>query len=869
MTDTPARSPAPHPLHEGFPPLAFQSLGFDLKGISGRVVPWLIARRRAVLLTAAGLALAGTVFSVRLYSDLRSELEELLPDSAPSVVAARTLAPKLHSIAKLVIDMRGSDPDGIDRFINALAPRLRALPPNLVAQVSDRAAEEESFVRRFGGLFLTVDELVRLRDQIATREAWERERALPLRIESDAEMGPPPRVELAELEGKYESELGGGTVFRDGYYQTPDGKLALVEVRPPQAALGLKKNRELLNAVKTIVASLNPRSFDPTLEVGYSGDIAELVEEQESLISDLALSTAIVVAGVLLVLWFYYRLWVAVLAVLGPLAVGCAISFGISDFLVGHLNANTAFLGSIVLGNGINPGIILVARYLEERRRGFGNDAAMRRAWGATLPATFVASFGAGLAYLSLAATSFRGFSQFGVIGGLGMALCWVATYLLAPPLLAALDGRGKLRVHLDGQRPIASAVAGWVLTHTRLLRVVSVVVLVGSIAAIAVYPGDPIEYDWTHLRSRRGVASGSVKWSHIEDTVWHSFTTPVVLWSPNPSALDHTVSVIRQQRAGSNELVEAVRTIHNVLPQQQDEKLPILAAIRDRLSPSLVRKLPPDLRHKAEQFRPPQELRAATLADLPASWRSALSERDGSLGHIAAVLPKNVPNWDIRAVYELKRFIRKAVAAAGGGVLIYSQVFLMSDINEAIYRDGPRATLLAFGLVCALVFLVLRQVRPSLQVIASLIAGVVVLVGVAATVHAHINFLNFVVLPISFGIGVDYAINVVQRMRADGAGTLRRVLSETGGAVALCSATTVVGYGSLWFADNRALAGFGLLAAFGEITCLSAALVLLPAWLEPRIKPTWQTAPDARPAPPVGRVPTPPGQAPEAGADR
>jgi hypothetical protein len=57
-------------------------------------------------------------------------------------------------------------------------------------------------------------------------------------------------------------------------------------------------------------------------------------------------------------------------------------------------------------------------------------------------------------------------------------------------------------------------------------------------------------------------------------------------------------------------------------------------------------------------------------------------------------------------------------------------------------------------------------------------------------------------------------------------------VLRETGGAVALCSLTTIIGYGSLLIADNQALAGFGLLASLGEVTCLSAALLALPAWL-------------------------------------
>jgi predicted RND superfamily exporter protein len=96
-----------------------------------------------------------------------------------------------------------------------------------------------------------------------------------------------------------------------------------------------------------------------------------------------------------------------------------------------------------------------------------------------------------------------------------------------------------------------------------------------------------------------------------------------------------------------------------------------------------------------------------------------------------------------------------------------------------------------------------------------------------------RLNFLNFVVLPITFGIGVDYAVNIVQRWRQEGAGSLARVLRETGGAVALCSLTTIIGYGSLLTADNRALRGFGLLASLGELSSIMAALLALPAWLE------------------------------------
>jgi predicted RND superfamily exporter protein len=129
-------------------------------------------------------------------------------------------------------------------------------------------------------------------------------------------------------------------------------------------------------------------------------------------------------------------------------------------------------------------------------------------------------------------------------------------------------------------------------------------------------------------------------------------------------------------------------------------------------------------------------------------------------------------------------------------------------------------------------VFAVLRQPRAALAVLGGLLVGFAGLLGVAAAAGVRANFLNFVVLPITFGIGVDYAVNIVQRQRQEPCASIVRLLRETGGAVALCSITTVIGYGSLLVADNQALAGFGLLAAMGEVTCLLAALVVLPAWL-------------------------------------
>ena len=81
------------------------------------------------------------------------------------------------------------------------------------------------------------------------------------------------------------------------------------------------------------------------------------------------------------------------------------------------------------------------------------------------------------------------------------------------------------------------------------------------------------------------------------------------------------------------------------------------------------------------------------------------------------------------------------------------------------------------------------------------------------------------------------YAVNVMTRYVQDGAKDTSAAVRATGGAVALCSLTTIIGYSSLLVAENRALFLFGLLAVLGEITCLAAAVVALPALLEWRLR--------------------------------
>jgi predicted RND superfamily exporter protein len=177
-------------------------------------------------------------------------------------------------------------------------------------------------------------------------------------------------------------------------------------------------------------------------------------------------------------------------------------------------------------------------------------------------------------------------------------------------------------------------------------------------------------------------------------------------------------------------------------------------------------------------------------------------------------------------------RTLRENADAVAPGSPVAGPLPITSDLIASISQDGPRATLYSFLAVVVLIAFLFHNFRTVALCLMALTLGVLWLAGVVLGLGIKINFLNFIALPITFGIGIDYGVNIFQRYREEGAGSILRVVRETGGAVSLCSFTTIVGYGSLLLAENQAFGSFGLIAVIGEVTCLLAAIFSLPALL-------------------------------------
>ena len=504
---------------------------------------------------------------------------------------------------------------------------------------------------------------------------------------------------------------------------------------------------------------------------------------------------------------------------------------------IGGLNSNTAFLASVIVGNGINFGVILLSRYVEERRLGHSIEESLVIAIWGSRSGTVVAALAAATAYGSLMLTQFRGFNQFGVIGAVGMLACWAMAFLLSPSLIAWLDRDGS---SLEGgvHRPrIMGRVADLVQRHPTPIVVVASVLTALALYRVRTIDGSWIEYDFSQLRRSDSRVSGEAYWGHRMDLLLGRYLTPLVVLTDSPQATERVSAELKASAASGvlEEYVSEVQDARDVIPVLQSEKIAEVAAIRRILTPRIRAELSPEQRSAIEPYLSEDSLHVLGPEELPHTLTAGLRERNGRLDRAVLVYPKpSDATWHGDALASFTNELRRI---AGTDARPAGSIPLSADIVASISRDGPLATLAALAGVVLLVTAIFRFNRSTVLIIGSLLVGVLWLTALTLLLKVKVNFCNFIAFPITFGIGVDYSVNVMARYRQTGSRDVIDAIRSTGGAVAVCSLTTIIGYGSLLLAKNQALFLFGLLAVLGEITCLISAVVVLPAVLAARAR--------------------------------
>src|SRR5438309_410372 len=415
--------------------------------VVARLTSFSIARPFLTLGAAAVVAAVSIWLASGL--EIRSSFQELLPSDLPSVRLIQEMVKRVGGDGTVFVNIEALDgPQGLPAC-EALAPKLAqeflSMGPDQIRAVDWNVKGIEGWYLEHWPLLVPIEDLRRARDAIRAEIRRRVIEANPLAVPLDEEEAPPskpaggdpatdwldpkkplPREQIRQRFARYV----------DGFYVHPDRRSLTILVRPTGTSLGVAEARGLLNRMQKVVGRHAAEIQGGHLRVGFAGSFPLFVAEYEAIINDVKNTALLVTSLVLLSILAFFRDLRSTFALGLAVLTAVAVTFGLTRLIIGYLNTQTAFLGAIVLGNGINYGLIYLARVKQLRRRGIELLPACVEGAQSTAEATLLASAATSVSFGTLIIAANRGFRHFGIIGGMGMLLCWMGTFLVVPAFL-------------------------------------------------------------------------------------------------------------------------------------------------------------------------------------------------------------------------------------------------------------------------------------------------------------------------------------------------------------------------------------------------------------------------------------------------
>ncbi|QQR91253.1 MAG: MMPL family transporter [Myxococcales bacterium] len=795
--------------------------------------------RGAVLLCLLAITIAVSSLPLIAQLELNSSWTALLPEDTPSVVDLKKIGDRLSGLTTLTIALEHSDTDTLIAFAKELSPALEELKPLGVRSVDANISLFDQFASEHRHLYAKIDDLEDLRDGLQQKLEKELSQVNPLFVSLD-DGGSSESLDdiLEKLEEQKEKASKKLEKFPEGFFVNREGNFLAIFLRTNIRDGNNTATERLIEAVSAKAESLKKDSFRD-VEVNFGGSLVMALEEQQAIVQELAIATLVTIVLVFLAIWIFFRNFrVIPLLGLGMLAP-VLLTFGFAELFVDYLNTSTAFLGSIVIGNGINPNIMWLARYTEERRDGKSLRKALINSHQETWIATFTASTAAAVAYGSLIITDFRGFRDFGIIGGIGMELCWIASLVFLPAWVSLMekffpfrfkakqkDGSVYGRFFFSFAQRFPRSIL-WFSVATGALSFVIIVVAILQ---------DPMEYDFRKLKSVRenSTIARTVNRKVGEIVQGMQEGNAIALLLPDEPSAQQLKKHLEDYRKKNEVVYGKIRSIDDFLPQDQDDKIEILDEIKD-----ILKRLHPLVSEKdktlIDDYMPPENLSPLDNSSLPQEIARPFTEKDGTRGRILFVEKaphKNI--WDGRFLMQWANEVRHFTLDSGGKPALAGRAPVFADMIRSIWNSTPQSIMASFVATLLLLFIAFRRAFDRTITIFTLLLGIGWMGASLVLLGEKMNFLNVLAFPITFGNGVDYGVNVMRRYSQESAKGFKEAIkisvTESGGAVVLCSLTTIIAYSSLYTSANQALNSFGLAMAVSEVTCVCAAMLTLPA---------------------------------------
>lgn len=809
-----------------------------------------------VISGAVALAIFAGSFAVQLTID--TDLANLLPPSNPNVQALERLQETSGAETTMQVAVRSPDFEANVEFVNKLIPESLDLFDERRGESFIKRAEfrRDTEILKDNALYLaTESELLDIIEYLQMEIEDSKEAANPFFIdfeddfeEEDGEEA--PEDNLDQFRESYDQ------IIPPEYPVNEDSTLVLLTLYPSGSKSDIQYLEDMFEEYDDLIASLNPASFHPEMEVQFGGRLKRHLNELDSIMSDVFNSFATGFSSVILLVMFYFftkkyinyrrgehkdqqhnffqhviRAPIPILVIGIPLIISLLWTFGIVSVYLGVLNTMTSVLFVILFGLGIDYGIHYYARYIELRSSGNAVEESIIQAYEKTGVAIIVSALTTASALFVLLFADFRGFSEFGFIAGLGILLALFCMLFVLPSILVILERWNWILLNARSEKhqkltvihryPIARSIV------TVGLLVSAVVILFSGNLRFE-YEFGKLEPEFPEYRQFREFAGG------VDET---DRRNPAYIIADNDEDVFEILEILRDRKENNPDtMIQEVEALQERFPPFDtlaNKKLEYIAQIRQLLEDPFI------IDQEDENLdilrRASQTLEPLAESDIPDFLKNKFVTRDGEIGKFVIIYPNDGLSDGLKSI-AFKEEISEVILANGKIYHAGSTSIVAASMLDLMRTESPYMVIGTFLIVFLFVLFSFRSLKWSLIALIPLIVGLLWLFGIMLLFGLKFNFYNLVVLPAILGIGCDNGIHLAHRYREEGEKNMWEVLASTGQHISIGSLTTMLGFAGLLFTMHPGLKSIGIIAVVGIGMTLISALTFLPSlvqWLE------------------------------------
>jgi predicted RND superfamily exporter protein len=695
--------------------------------------------------------------------------------------------------------------------------------------------------------FLDKKDLQNIYGTIEDRIAYERKKNI---MSSELLRGTPiPDLSFKNLQDKYLRTSGGSKkiirlVNSQDFFDHPNQKekyyyyinevedTLVVLVKPTHGSPDITFDKKLLQFGNKVVSSImkNPL-INSHISIEFHGRYKERNEDVASLNRDFNIISPISTLLVFLAIVFYFKNIRAIIIVCAPLFSDIVWAVGIAYFTIGSFNLISSFLIAIMSGLGVNFSTHLYSRYREERFNGNSVEEALGVVFQTTFVSNVTATLTTAIGFAVLGLSRFQGFSEFGIIAGMGMLCLLSGVFLIFPSVVFLLERIKPLPLL---KRPKSLTKEGAKNKPMPFFRTIIVLALIMTTFTVLNFDKVPFNANFTSLISKNGIYNTDIsEVSRAEDILGLYNLVPMPIYLKDYDSMVKVTDYLTNDKISNTQIMKdyKIESLSIYLPNDQKEKKVLMQQIKGLLKDHTIQSLKnSEDKKRIDRLMELCDAQYVTMKDIPDSIMHLFIAKDG--GYLILYYATS----SISKIDNIKKYTRSLenlqTHFAKDKVFVASDTIVFNDIFELIKKEAPLILSLVFFTFILILWLDFRSWKLVILSLLPLSLGLFWVLGFYYLFGFEFNYFNIVMFPVIISMGLDDGVHMLHRYYEEGVGggNLYFIFINTGKSIMVAALTDIIGFGALMLALYNGLVSIGQFLTVGVFSCVLVSSLLLPS---------------------------------------